>query len=167
MILGFKTHFPWKEETFFWQKIIASVPVDPANPQGSPGNMFQMYQPKLHTMRQGQRIRRGTWLHMATGVRTSKYYQFNKGIEKLAKCRGIQRLDLTFRSKDVIALYIDKELKYCRNRDHVFEIEPGWLNTFAINDGFTGVEQFFRGVKAIYKKGIRNGQLIHWTDHRY
>ena len=163
MILGFKTKFPWGEPTFFWQKIIASVPVDPERPHSSPGNMFSSYVPKIHTIRVGNRWKAGQWLHMATGVRTKQYDQFNKGIPELAKCRATQRFDLTFRNRDVVALYIDKKLKYCKNRDHVYECEPGWLDQFAKNDGFNDAEQFFRW----FTKSIRNGQIIHWTDKKY
>lgn len=150
MILGFKSVFPWGEATGFIDKIIACV-------------YPSKYAPKRHTIRGGQRFKAGDWLHMATGVRTKKYSQFNKGIYDLAKVKSVQRFDLTFRSKDVVALYIDKKLKYCKNGDHVFECEPGWLKTFAVNDGFNDVDQFFRW----FKQSVRNGQVIHWTETKY
>lgn len=163
MILGFKLYFPWREPNFFWQKIMASIPVPLDNPQSSPGNMFSSYQPKLHTIREGQRWKAGDVLHMATGVRSKNYHQFNKDIEELSKCRAVQRFDLTYRNRNCVALYIDKQLKYCKNGDHVFEIEPCWMDWFARNDGFKDAEQFFRWFTA----SVRNGQIIHWTDLKY
>jgi hypothetical protein len=158
MILGFKKKFPWGEETKFDAKILQSAQ------EGIvifPG--LGLLDPKKHTIREGQRFKGGEWLHMATGVRTKQYFQFNTGVEQLAKCRATQRFDLSFRNRDVVALYIDKDLKYCKNRDHVFEIEPGWMDQFAKNDGFTDQEQFFRW----FKKPVRRGQIIHWTDLKY
>lgn len=153
MILGFKTKFPWGEPTFFWQKVLAS-----ALPQYQ-----KLVDPKLHTIREGGRWKAGDWLHMATGVRTKQYAQFNRGIEPLAKCRATQRFDLTFRSGDCVALYIDKTLMYCKNKDHLYEITPGWMDQFVKNDGFDNKEQFFRW----FTKSCRNFQLIHWTDLKY
>jgi len=150
MILGFKTTFPWGEATGFIDKILACV-------------YPSKYIPKRHTIRTGQRWKAGDWLHMATGVRTAKYQQFNKGVYELAKCRATQRFDLTYRNRDVVALYIDKKLKYCKNRDHVFEVTPGWMDQFAKNDGFNDAEHFFKW----FTGSVRNGQVIHWTDLKY
>lgn len=151
MILGFKSHFPWGEPTWFTDKIYASV---------FPGSK---YSPKLHTIRDKQRFKGGEWLHMATGVRTNKYYQFNKGVHDLARCRSVQRFDLTFRSKECVAIYIDKKLKYCCNDSHRFEIEPDWFKKFTVNDGFDSIDDFWRW----FTKPIRNGQIIHWTELKY
>lgn len=155
MVLSFKKVFPWGENTLFVDKILSC----PANEMAF---LFDLT-PKIHTFREGQRWKAGMILHMATGVRSKNYDQFNRNIPELQFCKGTQRLDITFRSKDVVAIYIDKKLKYCKNRDHVFEIEPGWMDQFAKNDGFNDTEHFFRW----FKKPVRRGQIIHWTDLKY
>jgi hypothetical protein len=154
VILGFKTKFPWGEPTNFVGKILSC-----------PHECSFLYEltPKRHTIRTGQRFRAGISIQMATGVRTKHYEQFNRNIKELETCISVQRFDLTFRSPDVVALYIDGKLKYCKNRDHLFECEPGWMKTFAINDGFNDAEHFFRW----FTTSVRNGQVIHWTDHKY
>jgi len=159
MILGFKTYFPWGEPTNFVHKILSAGRETHCFAIGS----VETFIPKLHTIRTGQRWKAGDVLHMAIGVRTKKYDQFNRDIEELSKCRAVQRFDLTIRHEGCAALYIDKKLMYCRNRDHVFEITPGWMEQFSRNDGFTNSEQFFRW----FKQSVRNGQIIHWTDLKY
>lgn len=165
MILGFKSYFPWGEPTLFFQKIIASVAVDPVNPQASPGNMFSSYQPKIHSIREGQRFKAGDLLHMATGVRSKHYNQFNKGIEQLSRVKSVQRFDLACRNPDRIILFVDRQIMYVRNFSNTTHIENGldWMHEFAMNDGFQDIDQFFRW----FRKPIRNGQVIHWTDKKY
>lgn len=149
MILGFKKKFPWGQSTGFVDKILACV-----YPSSS-------YHPKRHTIRLGQRFKGGELLHMATGVRSKHYIQFNKGIYALYRCKSVQRIDISFRSERCIAIYIDKKLKFCKNKEHVFGLE--WFYEFVKNDGFNNVEQFFKW----FDKPIRNAQIIHWTDLKY
>jgi hypothetical protein len=163
MILGFKMHFPWGEETHFWQKIIASCPIDPNNPQASPANMYLCLNPKLHSIREGQRWKVGDTIHMATGVRTSSYWQFNKDIPDLQKVKAIQRIDIIIRNDSVRMIFVDRKLKYLYSKKDQAEIDGSWFLEFAYNDGFDNKEQFWKW----FTKTIRNGQIIHWTDHKY
>lgn len=164
MILGFKTVFPWGEKTFFPEKIIACSNLYLSQHEKDHGFDLEDI-PKLHTIREGQRFKAGDWLHMATGVRTSKYNQFNKGIEHLAKCRSVQRIDIVFRSPFVRMIFIDKKFMYLERHDLPFPYEKNgpWFLDFIRNDGFDSVEQFWKW----FKKPIRNGQIIHWTDKKY
>ena len=155
MILSFKEFFPWDEPTDFVDKILATF--DPSLLVGSD------FKPKVHTIRGGHRIKPGTILHMATGVRSKYYFQFNKDIEELEKCISVQRFDLTWRANNVVAIYIDKVLIFCRNREHYYEIEPGWMQTFVENDGFRDEVHFFMW----FHKSCRNYSLIHWTELKY
>ena len=169
MILSFKQKFPWEEETFFEEKILLSAGLIACNRQHGikpllPSILFKdEYKPKRHTIRQSDRIKPGTILHMATGVRSKNYNQFNKDIPELAKCRATQRFDLTYRKNNVVALYIDKVLMFCRNREHLYEITPGWMQQFVENDGFRDEVHFFMW----FTKPVRNGRIIHWTDLIY
>ncbi len=165
MTLGFKTKFPWGEPTYFMQKIIASVPVPEDDPQSSPGNMFQSYTPKIHTIREGQRWKAGDLLHMATGVRTKQYHRFNENIRSLWFVKSVQRFDLKLRSPDVCILFIDKNIMYSKNAGEGSTVIHGleWMEQFVKNDGFESIEQFFRW----FKEPVDNGQIIHWTDKKY
>lgn len=161
MLLGFKQKFPWGEPTMFMQKIIASVPVPEDNPQSSPGNLFQGHTPKLHTIRKSHRIQPGTLLHMATGVRTKDYFQFNENIPELQYCKSVQRIDITRKGKDVV-VYIDLELMYSSAKSDDIGQSVEWFEQFCANDGLTP-EQFLR----YFKTSCRDWRLIHWTDLKY
>lgn len=142
MILGFKKVFPWGEPTEFERKII--------------------YFLKVHTIRNGQRWKAGNTIQMATGVRTKSYYQFNNGgYCGLDKVKSVQRIDIIFRSPEVIMIFIDRKLMYCRNR--AIEFQKMWFLDFLQNDGFDNADQFWKW----FTIPVRNGQLIHWTDLKY
>lgn len=156
MILSFKDKFPWDEPTFFIYKILACVLKAYSH----------AFVAKKHTIRKykdPERIKAGTVIQMATGVRTKEYYQFNKNVPELSVCKSTQRIDITYRANNVVAIYIDKKLKFCRNREHIFEVTPGWMETFVKNDGFRDEVHFFMW----FTKSVRNGCLIHWTDLKY
>jgi hypothetical protein len=159
MILSFKEKFPWGENTWFIDKIMASVKPQPN------GKIV----PKYHTIRTHNRFKKGTIIHMATGVRSKNYYQFNKGTYELQRVKCVQRFDLSFRSPNCVALYIDKKLMYCRNEQLTTEghfltlYGKEWMEQFVKNDGFESIDQFFKW----FKKPVRRGSLIHWTDLKY
>lgn len=144
MILGFKTKFPWGEPTSFREKILYNF-VDYPNP---------LLQPKLHTIREGFRIKPGDTLHMATGVRTKFYNQFNKGIPGLEKCISVQSVRIF---SDVKEVWIETSKKKIYKKLLLSEIK-----TLALNDGFDSVEQFW---KWFDRDCI--GQIIHWTNLVY
>lgn len=166
MILGFKNFFPWEEPTYFKQKILNGVALTPGEVfYQNKGFDYKPYPPKVHTIREGQRFKAGDLLHMATGVRSKHYNQFNKGIEQLSQVKSVQRFDLACRNPNRIILFIDREIMYVRNFSKTTHIEKGldWMHEFAVNDGFQDIDQFFRW----FRKPIRNGQVVHWTDKKY
>lgn len=180
MVLGFMTKFPWGEPTLFSEKILhgagwgSYIEKEGRLTQILSGNQ-SIYKGKIHTMRIGQRWKEGMIIHMATGVRTKKYHQFNKDIPELQRVKSVQRIDIIHRGPDCCMIFIDKELKYCRLRVPLktlatLELKPGihvhgfvWFKAFLENDGLTE-EQFWKFFK---KRNLRNGQLIHWTDKKY
>lgn len=173
MVLGFMKQFPWGEPTFFREKIT----LEGIKGFGEVDVPFT-FNRKLHTIRAGGRWKPGMKLHMATGVRTKQYNQFNKDIPELQKVKSVQRIDIFLREPDCIAIYIDTELKFTRCRyayrpgflkknydedgNGVYTFGESWFQVFLQNDGLTE-EQFF----SFFKKTLRNSQLIHWTDLKY
>lgn len=83
MILGFKTKVGGKL-TLFVQKILACVMAVYA----------AEYIPKKHTIRAGKRWKVGMKLHLATGVRTKEYFQFNENIKGLEVCKCVQSIEI-------------------------------------------------------------------------
>lgn len=159
MILGFKKKFPWGDETNFMQKILACVPVDENNRQASPGNMFQSFTPKIHTVRIGDRIKPGTRLHMATGVRTSQYFCFNEGIKELEYCKSIQHVWIY--SQDRVVL-VATQVPEKGGKIYTWNFVPVDVEVFATNDGFNTVEDFWKWFHT-----DTFGSIIHWTDKVY
>ena len=86
MILGFKTQFPDKTPTFFPEKILACTFRD--------NSFYLMHRPKKHTIRSGQRWKAGMPIHMATGVRSKAYRQFNKNVPGLNKVISVQKIQI-------------------------------------------------------------------------
>lgn len=183
MVLGFKEYFDKekKKPTWFREKILASaqwyrmkltvngedhyyyyVDFKTYNEEHR-SNLTPQFVPKIHTIRQGHRWKAGDLMHMAYGVRTKNYQQFNKGIDALQRVVSVQ--DIRIPKDDmkgsgttyVIPVYIDGKLFPHRR-----------VNELAINDGFD--DDGF-GSAAIYfdnwfVDGI-DGQIIHWTNLRY
>lgn len=166
MILGFKTKFPWGQETRFAEKILLPHFIyDPIKKYFSETICIA---PKVHTIREGQRWKAGDWIHMATGVRTKFYKQFNKGIPELAKCRSTQRIDIIHRGPGCAIIFVDRKVKFSRIIRQVeplgtFEFGGLWFNDFWKNDGFDCEVDFWKW----FSKPLRNGQIIHWTDLKY
>lgn len=138
MILGFKEKFPWGANTYFKNKIWASI--EKTN--------FPSITPKLHSIREGDRWKAGMKIHMAYGVRTKNYNQFNKGIPELEYCKSVQEISI---SPGGLIMIDGKGLnEYTKS-------------LLAANDGFDSLEDFMKW----FKKGLHKGQIIHWTDYKY
>ena len=143
MILGFKQYFPDGTPTHFEEKIYASVAPE----------LYKDYEPKIHSMRTGDRWRAGMDIHMAYGVRTKQYRQFNKGVSGIEKCKGIQRVFMTY----------DWQLEVTIGNREL--LAPEEIEMLIKNDGLTR-EQFINWFFP-EDKDEWSGQIIHWTDFRY
>ncbi len=133
MILGFKTHFPNGEPTGFVQKILEDI--------------------KIHSLREADRFKEGYFIHMATGVRTKDYNQFNEGRADLQICTGTQEIFMTYNR---YALEITIGDKYLMSHE---------VNKLIANDGITKqqfLDWFFPNGKDEW-----SGYIIHWTDFKY
>jgi hypothetical protein len=140
MVLGFKTILNDKP-TYFAEKIKACVDIFYA----------EHYVLKKHSIRHGKRWKAGDTIHMATGVRTKLYDQFNKGIVGLDEVISVQDIKIqTY--KGVMLIAIDGRIL------NKFEV-----NELARNDGFDSTDDFY----AYFSKENLDGQIIHWTDLRY
>lgn len=155
MVLGFKTHIKG-QPTFFVEKILTCV-------VEYYGDLFL---PKKHSIRSGKRWTAGKKIHMATGVRTTKYNQFNKFITGLDACKSVQHIIIKWKQiqgNDVNNPFIT----LIGNRSVSVKVDGRLLNnneirTLALNDGFEGVLDFF-----IWFNIDFDGQIIHWTDLKY
>lgn len=111
--------------------------------------------PKIHTIRRGNRWKRGDKIHMVIHNRTENRFQF----APMLKCTGVQ----------------DFEIKYTFEVDHLGEgvMKPhmfidgiklsfGQISRLAINDGFDRVQDFYKFFCNDFK-----GQIIHWVDGMY
>lgn len=181
MICGFKQMFPSGEPTYFREKILIGVDhpevkaysfgnkgieVIPFGNKGTreytiwetfPGQGFVktdklILKPKLTTIRIGNRWKVGDKIHMATGVRTKDYNQFNKGIPELETVKSVQTVKIITDKYTMRQIYIDG-LHFNHNRN---------FEALTINDGFSGLGQFWLWFDKDFE-----GQIIHWTDLRY
>jgi hypothetical protein len=146
MTLGFKTTFTDGTPTHFVEKIMASVPKFKF--------AYQAFEPKIHSLREDphNRWKKDAHIHMATGVRSNYYKQFNEGIAELEKCKSTQRIFMTLD----FALEITVDGKYL----HFDEVQ-----LLIKNDGLN-YNQF---VKWFFPDGMGewSGKIIHWTDFKY
>ena len=131
MVLGFKVKFPWGEPTNFKEKILART--------------------KIHTIRKRGRWRAGLQLHMANGVRTIFYNQFNAGRRDLSTCTGTQDLEIIYKGPRIRVFIDRKEITYME------------LLQLAHNDGFDSTADF----KRWFNTTQTDLQIIHWTGFRY
>lgn len=154
MILGFKTEL-FEKPTNFIEKILLS----------SPNFRNKCITQKIHTIRKGNRFKGGEKLHMATGVRTKNYSQFNQNIKGLDICTSVQYIKiLNYQYEGTRVLRIG----LC---DENFDLVYYWMNKreateLIMNDGFTGllsIEDFWK----YFNEDYFEGQIIHWTDKRY
>jgi len=110
---------------------------------------------KIHTVRQDEKDRwhRGMTIHFATGTRTKNYNCF-----KVSEVIYTQRI---FMSYDwMLHISIDgRELFGYNEREQ-----------FAINDGFSSLEDFENWWYPILEKDedhTFSGKVIHWTNYQY
>lgn len=145
MILGFKKKFPWGKPTYFKEKILAGV---------GRGPIVSM--PKIHTIRKGGRWDVGDTIHMAYGVRTKGYEQFNRMLPDLTKVKSVQKIEMDW-SKTSTSM-ANGPLLRIKIDGKVF------MNHLVLsrNDGFDSYDDFRRWFNKDFK-----GQIIHWTDFRY
>jgi hypothetical protein len=143
MTLGFKKTFPWGEPTYFKEKILAGAGYGPI-----------VSAPKIHTIREGNRWKPGMTIHMAYGVRTKKYEQFNKGIDGLQRVVSVQKIEIEiYGGGKIVRIIID---------DKIISDNPELTYQLAVNDGFDNLFDFFKWFSKDFV-----GQIIHWTKFRY
>ena len=174
MTLGFSTHWPDKmgelagKPTYFvdkiWKGLIKESVLDVCDEydyQCMHLKRFCRYWdeakpivPKLHTIRHGQRWKKGMKIHMVIHNRTKKRFQFTQVLE----CTGVQNVEIDH-------WWYDEE-KTAANFPTV-KIDDRLLDWteieyLALNDGFPSVEDFFKLFDSDFK-----GQIIHWTNLKY
>ncbi len=143
MILGFKTEIFGKPTNFVSKICLAYIFNKPANIQ------------KIHTIRKGNRFKGGEKLHMATGVRTKHYEQFNLNIEGLQRCISVQDIKISWKEFPFFSTcIIEIDGKEIQDK-----------SILAMNDGFTDTLNYEHFLK--YFNTDFEGQIIHWTDYRY
>ena len=104
--------------------------------------------PKLHTIRRGQRWKKGMKIHMVINNRTEKRFQFTPVLE----CTGVQDVEIKFTNPGFYhPTWVDGELLNIHS-----------LKKLAVNNGFLYVDDFFRFFNSYF-----SGQIVHWTDIRY
>jgi len=91
-------------------------------------------------------------IHMAIGVRTKDYFQFNKDVPELQTCISTQDIIIiSILEFWPIEVWIDSRKL---SDDEICEL--------ARNDGFDSLDDFKK-----YFNGEFEGQIVHWTDKRY
>lgn len=119
--------------------------------------------PKLHTIRAGNRWEAGMDIHFAINPRSKNYFQFAPVME----CTSVQEIELRWWKPEHPEQYINdyddaSNMRYCDVYVDGKLMSTGYVKKLAQNDGFDSVEQFF----AWFNKDFK-GQLIHWSDLRY
>jgi len=112
---------------------------------------------KIHTLRKGHRWKAGMQIHMATGIRSSRYHQFNKGIDHLSTCISTQKIEIE--AKDHTEYMNDYKI-FVDNR----ELSLRDMQELAWNDGFDCLASFWMWFS---NQELFPDQIIHWTDKRY
>ena len=115
---------------------------------------------KIHTIRKDKYNRwyPGRLIQMATGIRTSKYHQFNQDT-----CKSVQAIRILWDDGQPCILMSDtadeEELM-------PFYFPNGYgeeqMKQLVKNDGFDSGDEFFKWFNTDF-----NGKIIHWTDFRY
>jgi len=105
---------------------------------------------KIHTIRNGKRWKAGMKIHFATGVRTKKYNCFKEGV-----CISVQDIRIEKKRGDLY-FYIDDRFV------------NGWEVQFvSANDGLhqNDLHEWFGS--DLKDREAFEGQIIHWTNHKY
>lgn len=107
---------------------------------------------KIHTIRKNDilplRWVEGRKMHMATGVRTKKYNNFNTTV-----CTGTQKIIIIPMYHDV---FVDNVLLGCSE-----------MHRLILNDGFVCSADFFAWFSKVSKGKNYEAEIIHWTNYRY
>jgi len=105
---------------------------------------------KIHTIREDShnRWKAGMKMHMATGVRTKEYSQFNE-----ETCKSTQKIEI-IRTSD----YLEKMIVKVDDRT----LTESEVQQLAWNDGFENLADFWVWFADEFK-----GKIIHWTELRY
>ena len=171
MVLGFKQYFDKDKTkpTYFREKILCGAGYAVAqNEETNEEWIFKPkdyhlkaiqqignINPKLHTIREGNRWKEGDLIHMAYGVRTKNYQQFNKGIPELERVKSVQKVEIFYGEKfgafQAALVAVNDRVLNERER-----------KVLAINDGFKNLDYFYFW----FNKNFI-GQIIHFTDLRY
>lgn len=114
------------------------------------------FHPKHHTIRKGNRFKKGDKIHMVINNRTKNRFQFApvlevKSVQKIFMT-DYNNLEITISKRDPFFYYL-----YYKDKEQL-----------ALNDGFESYkdfEAFF--LHAMKKEHEFSGQIIHWTDLRY
>ena len=116
---------------------------------------------KKHTIRKDKHERwsAGKLMHMATGVRTKDYRQFDELV-----CTDVQKISIVYNKiHSKVQILIDG--KYYGSaffdKDTLVYFTKS-IETLARNDGFESVDDFFKWFDKDF-----NGRIIHWTNLRY
>jgi hypothetical protein len=169
MTLGFSTKWPKQmgelagQPNWFVEKILKSLPFPGwhqiISEQTMPDkvNDFALIclEPKLHTIRTGNRWKAGMKIHPVINNRTKNRFQFAPILE----CKNVQEMIIEY-DNEKPNVYVDKQLFFWHTRMNSFGHEN--MLTLAKNDGFPSVEAFFEYFNQDFK-----GQIIHWTDLKY
>lgn len=142
MNLGFKEYYPFdkKRPTDFQEKIAKGI--------------------KLHTLREDKKdvFKVGSQLHMATGIRTKKYFCFDdtKGVVSKQKI-----LIVYYPAKHGLAISVNRK-----------KMKPEQIRMLIANDGFDTRNDFINWFFPEDKNGkckrtIWSGNIIHWTSYKY
>ena len=118
---------------------------------------------KVHTFRKGKRWRAGMKIHMATGVRTENYKQFNHYFfyPELEKCISTQDYKFEFHEnlkERFMSLTIDGK-----------DMSENEIKRISYLDGFKNVTDFvnFFYQRRDKKTNTHEGQIVHWTNLKY
>lgn len=116
---------------------------------------------KKHTIRKDKHERwsSGKPMHMATGVRTKKYKEFDikicTGTQKISirYYNNVHRIEVRINDRFFGSAYYDQERIFCNYSE---------LENLAKNDGFNSLKDFFDWFDKDF-----DGKIIHWTNLRY
>jgi len=171
MILGFKQQFPWKEPTYFREKILYGV----GRAIWLTPRQIKKFA-KIHTMREDPHNRWKVDMSIQMVYRGPKYSildHFNEGIPELEVCTGVQKIDIFYDNKNGILadnfvdVVIDGEsfeyVRFNSKGEPFYDLGEGKkIKTLAANDGFDSVIDFFKWFDRDW-----SGKIIHWSNFRY
>jgi hypothetical protein len=119
---------------------------------------------KIHTIRADpkDRWKPGNKIHMVTGNRTPKRFQFAPVLE----CVSTQEIEIKWTSspyhKICFGLFIEGGLYgTAYGQDKITDVDKT-IYDLAINDGFDSLDDFFQFFDEDF-----TGKIIHWTGHKY